>query len=115
MSFATIAYPMAQFTVSRVLPADRIVVFFADTSPSRNTMRTPIRLAPIIAALALAACGSEPTMDEQLKADLQSASAGSIELAPAGAATKVVSGIEQVQKAQPRPTAPRPKAPPVPA
>ena len=78
-------------------------------------MRTPIRLAPIIAVFALAACGGERPMDEQLKADLQSASAGSIELAPAGAATKVVSGIEQVQKAQPRPTAPRPKAPPVPA
>lgn len=76
-------------------------------------MRYAIRITPIIAALALAACSAEPAIDEQMKADLQAAGAGSIELAPAGSATKVVSGIEQVQKTQPRPTAPRPKAPPV--
>lgn len=68
-----------------------------------------IRLTPVIAAFALAACGREPDVDPQLKADLEAASAGSIELAPAGSGTKVVSGIEQVQRAQPRPTAPRPR------
>lgn len=76
-------------------------------------MRRFIRYTPVFAALTLAACNRGPAMDEQMKADLQAASAGSIELAPAGAATKVVSGIEQIPRAQPRPTAPRPKAPPV--
>lgn len=71
-----------------------------------------IRIAPLAAALALAACNRAPEVDEQLKADLEAASAGGIELAPMGAGTKVVSGVEQVQRAQPRPTAPRPNAPP---
>lgn len=75
-------------------------------------MRHYIRGTSIVAMMALAACGRDSAMDDQMKADLQAASAGSIELAPAGATTKVVSGIEQVQRAQPRPTAPRPKAPP---
>ena len=66
-----------------------------------------------VAALALAACGKSPSVDAELKADLEAASAGAIELAPMGSGTKVVSGVEQVQRAQPRPTAPRPKAPPV--
>lgn len=59
------------------------------------------------------ACGGEPAMDDQMKSDLQAASAGSIELAPAASGTKVVSGIEQVRRTQPRPTAPRTKALPV--
>ncbi len=71
-----------------------------------------IRMAPVAAAIALAACASEPPLDEQLKADLQAASAGSVELAPMGTGTKVVSGVEQVQRNTPRPTAPRTKAPP---
>src|SRR5688572_28012936 len=77
-------------------------------------MRHPfIRLAPVAIVLALAACTREPDIDEQLKADLQAASAGEIELAPMGSGTKVISGVEQVRREIPRPTAPRPKAPPV--
>jgi hypothetical protein len=70
-------------------------------------------MAPIVAALVLAACDRAPSVDEQLKQDLEAASAGAIELAPQAPSTKVVSGVEQVKRAQPRPTAPRPKAPPV--
>ncbi len=65
------------------------------------------RFASIVGVLLLAACGREPAVDPQLKADLDAASAGSIELAPAATATKVVSGIEQVQRTQNRPTAPQ--------
>lgn len=77
-------------------------------------MRHPfIRIAPALALVALAACSSKADVDEQLRRDLEAASAGAIELAPKGTATKVVSGVEQVPRAIPRPTAPRPKAPPV--
>lgn len=71
------------------------------------------RIAPIAAALALAACSGTPAVDEQLRQDLEAASAGAIELAPMGGGTKVVSGVEQVRRETPRPTAPRPKASPV--
>lgn len=70
------------------------------------------RMGPIAAALVLAACNGAPDVDDQLRKDLEAASASAIELAPRAPSTKVVSGIEQVQRAQPRPTAPRPKAPP---
>jgi hypothetical protein len=75
-------------------------------------MRQFNRIGPIIAALALAACSREPAMDAQMKADLEAVSSGGIELAPAGGGTKTVSAIEQVQKAQPRQSAPKPQAPP---
>lgn len=68
-----------------------------------------LRMTPLIAALALAACGCEPEVDPQLKADLEAASADAIELAPLAPGTKVVSGIEQVQGVQNRPTAPPPR------
>lgn len=72
------------------------------------------RMAAVAAiAVALSACSGRPEVDEQLKRDLEAASAGAIELAPMGAGTKVVSGVEQIPRATPRPTAPRPKAPPV--
>lgn len=71
------------------------------------------RMAPIAAAVALAACSGKPAVDDQLRQDLEAASAGAIELAPMGNGTKVVSGVEQVRRETPRPTAPRPKAPPV--
>ena len=74
--------------------------------------QTFLILAPI-AAITLAACSGKPEVDDQLRRDLEAASAGSIELAPMGAGTKVVSGIEQPRRAVPRPTAPRPKAPPM--
>ena len=77
-------------------------------------MRHPfIRIAPVATILVLAACSRGAEVDEQLRRDLEAASAGAIELAPMGTATKVVSGVEQVPRATPRPTAPRPKAPPV--
>ena len=74
-------------------------------------MTHTIKLVPVAAALVLAACGSEPEVDPQLKADLEAAAAGTIELAPQGTGTAVVSGIEQVQRNQPRATAPRPRTP----
>jgi hypothetical protein len=78
----------------------------------RPMTRYFIRIAPLAATLAFAACAREPEVDAQLQADLQAASAGSIELAPIGSGTKVVSNVEQVPRVTPRPTAPRPKAPP---
>jgi hypothetical protein len=55
-------------------------------------------------AAALIACGesSSASMDEGLQADLQAVSAGTIELAPTNQGTKVVSGIESRQPAEPR-------------
>ena len=70
-----------------------------------------IRMTPVIAALALMACGRQSEPDPQLKADLEAASAGTIELAPSGSGTNVVSGIEQVQRNQQKTTAPRPRTP----
>jgi hypothetical protein len=69
-------------------------------------------------AAVLAACGRETPMDEALRRDLDAASSGAIELAPAGAATKVVSGIESAPPVQPKVTParrelPRAKAPPL--
>lgn len=76
-------------------------------------MRKSITHIAAVGAVLLAACNRAPAVDEQLRKDLEAASAGGIELAPMGAGTKVVSGVEQVKRAQPRPTAPRPKAPPM--
>jgi hypothetical protein len=69
-------------------------------------------LAGAAALVSLSACQKAQPVDAQLRADLEAASAGGIELAPMGAGTMVVSGVEQVKRAQPRPTAPRPQAPP---
>lgn len=77
-------------------------------------MRTYIiRIVPLAALVTLAACNGAPDVDEQLRKDLEAASVGSVELAPMGGGTRVVSGVEQVKRAQPRPTAPRRHAPPV--
>lgn len=77
-------------------------------------MRTHIHVTVlVVAASALVACTATSEVDEQLRKDLEAASAGPIELAPMGVGTKVVSAVEQPQRAQPRPTAPRPKAPPM--
>lgn len=64
------------------------------------------------AAIALISCGGGNAMDEQLRADLDAASAGGIELAPMGTGTNVVSGVEQAPHTQVRPATPRPQAPP---
>ena len=57
-----------------------------------------------VSMLLLAACSRAPDMDADLKRDLEAASAGSIELAPSGAGTNVVSAIESKQPVQPQVT-----------
>src|SRR5687768_5545248 len=64
-------------------------------------MRHFITLAAVFATTSLAACGRQSTMDEQMKRDLEAASAGGIELAPAGSRTNVVSAVEAEQPLQP--------------
>lgn len=62
---------------------------------------------------ALAACNREPAMDEQLKKDLDAASAGTIELAASGGPRRnVVSAIESKQPVRPNVTPVRPKPAP---
>lgn len=55
------------------------------------TTRIPLFLA--LAALS-AACSRSPEMDAQMKADLDAASTATVELAPRGPSTRVVSAIE---------------------
>lgn len=64
-------------------------------------MRHFIRVSPAILALLAAACTQQPAMDEQMKQDLQAASATTMELAPRGTGTAVVSGLEQTNPVQP--------------
>ena len=64
-------------------------------------MRRNLVLAMTFAAMA-AACSRAPEMDEEMRRDLQAASAGSIELAPQGNAVKTVSAIEQNRPAMPK-------------
>lgn len=63
-------------------------------------MRRNLVLAMTFAAVA--ACSRAPEMDDEMKRDLQAASAGSIELAPQGNAVKTVSAIEQNRPATPK-------------
>jgi hypothetical protein len=65
-------------------------------------MRHFIPVSAVFVAMTVAACGRQSSMDEQMKKDLEAASAGGIELAPAGARTNVVSAIESKQPVQPR-------------
>lgn len=51
----------------------------------------------------MGACRSRATVDDQMMQDLQAASAATIELAPAGGGRQVVSAIEQLPHAQPKP------------
>ena len=64
-------------------------------------MRHFIRVPSVAAALLVAACAQQPAMDEQMKQDLQAASATTMELAPRGSGTAVVSGLEQTNPVQP--------------
>lgn len=64
-------------------------------------MRRSVRLASATAALLLAACGRQSTMDDQMRQDLEAASASTMELAPNGSGQRVVSAIEQTGKTQP--------------
>jgi hypothetical protein len=63
-------------------------------------------LCSVLVAATVMACGrqSASSMDEALQADLQAATAASIELAPRAPATKVVSAIESRQPTQPKVT-----------
>jgi Flp pilus assembly protein TadG len=67
-------------------------------------MRYSIRLASVTVGLLLAACGRQSTMDDQMRQDLEAASASTMELAPTGGGQRVVSAIEQTGKVQPRVT-----------
>ncbi|HJQ22082.1 MAG TPA: hypothetical protein VJ867_17190 [Gemmatimonadaceae bacterium] len=51
-------------------------------------------------AFTLAACSRQRAPDDQLKKDLEAASASSFEMAPAGGGQKVVSAIEQIPRPQ---------------
>lgn len=60
------------------------------------------RLSVLLALTALsAACSRAPGMDEQMKADLDAASTATVEMAPRGPATKVVSAIESNNPTRP--------------
>ena len=70
-------------------------------------MRYYIRIASTSATLLIAACGRASTVDDQLKQDLEAASASTMVLAPNGGGQRVVSVIEQTGKVQPRVTTSR--------
>lgn len=60
------------------------------------------RLSLALALTALsAACSRSPDMDAQMRADLDAASTATVELAPRGPSTKVVSAIESRNPVQP--------------
>ena len=60
------------------------------------------RLSVLLALTALsAACSRSPEMDEQMKADLDAASTATLEMAPRGPATRVVSAIESKNPTRP--------------
>ena len=82
-------------------------------------MRTiTLLVSSLTAATLLAACGGSTPMDETMRADLEAASAATIELAPRGQGQQVVSAIESRTPRQPqvapvrRVTGPAPEAPP---
>ena len=74
--------------------------------------RNFIAVIGLCAMSAVSACSRSAPVDEQLKKDLEAASTGTIELAPAGARTNIVSAIESKQPVQPRVTPVRPKPAP---
>lgn len=61
-------------------------------------------IAPLVLAAGVAACGGQTAspMDEALQADLQAATAATIELAPREQGTTVVSAIESKQPTRPQ-------------
>jgi predicted small lipoprotein YifL len=70
-----------------------------------SIMHNMLRSAPVLAALVvLTACGRQSDMDEAMKADLDAASTATIEMAPRGAGTHVVSAIEARNPTQPQVT-----------
>ena len=67
-------------------------------------MRNHIGSLSVAASLVLAACGPSSRVDEAMQADLDAAAAATIEMAPRGQGTKVVSAIESKNASQPRVT-----------
>jgi outer membrane biosynthesis protein TonB len=68
-----------------------------------NTSIRPVAALVAMSALsALAACGRQATMTDDLKHDLDQASTASVELAPRGQQTAVVSAIELGESAAPQ-------------
>lgn len=65
-------------------------------------MRNRLFLTFVSTATVLAACNRAPAVDEQLQKDLEAAAVGTMELAPSGPGTSVVSAIESKQPLQPR-------------
>lgn len=65
-------------------------------------MRNRLFLTFISTATIVSACSGSSAVDEQLKKDLEAAAVGTMELAPSGPGTKVVSAIESKQPVQPR-------------
>lgn len=61
-----------------------------------------LTLVTLVTLALAAACGRQPAIDDQMRKDLEAASAASVEFAPMGGGTAVVSGVEQVQPSQPR-------------
>ena len=80
-------------------------------------MKRLIAVALVLGPLGLAACGgtsnAPPAMDDAMLRDLEAVQASAIEMAPGAERQQVVSAIEQTGRAQPRPTAPKPRAPQV--
>ncbi len=74
-----------------------------------NDMRL---ILPIAIVFVLAACGRSSTMDETMRRDLEAASAGAIELAPAGGSSSVVSAIESNKPIVPKVTPSKRPLPP---
>lgn len=64
-------------------------------------MRIVHRISMAFGALLLAACSRSPAVDEDMKKDLDAASAASVEMAPRTQGTTVVSPLEQKRPTQP--------------
>ena len=77
-------------------------------------MRSSLTLLTAAGALLIAACGQSSSMDENMKRDLEAASAGSIELAPKSG-EQLVTAAEIVPQAKPLVTKTRRAPAPAPA
>lgn len=86
----------------RYITLDRVPADRRQASSVPETMRKLI--GSVLVATIVTACGrqSASPMDEALQADLQAATASTIELAPRAQGTKVVSAIESRQPTQPK-------------
>lgn len=67
-------------------------------------MRQHMLIVSASAAVFAAACGRQSSMDDQMKQDLDAASASTMVMAPNGGGQHVVSAIERVPQTQPRQT-----------